>query len=124
MKQTLLAEISSEMNVASDEICAKIHALRTQFNREKSKENQSKSGAGTDELYTSKWEFYSSLKFLNVGTMAGDTISVCFVIHFCDIHIFSNETKNVQKIQYYISYNYYNYYISFDSCIEFTSGAR
>lgn len=70
------------MGITTEEISSKIHALRTQFNREKNKEKQSKSGSGTDELYTTKWEYFSSLKFLSVGTAAGETISVYFVFFF------------------------------------------
>lgn len=80
-KQKLLGEISLEMDVTAEEVSSKFHALRTQFNREKGKEKQSKSGSGTSDVYTSKWEYFSCLKFLSVGTTPGETISV-YILHF------------------------------------------
>lgn len=76
MKQKLLNEISQQLEITTDEVTAKFHALRSQFNRERSKTQQSKSGAGTDEIYVSRWEYFQSLQFLSVGTASGPTISV------------------------------------------------
>ncbi|XP_031637792.1 uncharacterized protein LOC116350192 [Contarinia nasturtii] len=75
IKQTLLSEIANELNVSSKDVSAKWHALRTQFNRECNKERTLKSGSGADEAYISKWEYKSSLRFLNVNTMSGATVS-------------------------------------------------
>lgn len=63
------------MKVASEEVQGKFHSLRAQFNRERSKTKQSKSGSGASEVYNSKWEYFQSLKCLNVGTVSGLTIS-------------------------------------------------
>lgn len=75
IKQKLIAEIATKLDVTADEINAKFHSLRAQFNRECSKEKQQKSGSGSNENYTSKWEFMSSLRFLKAKTVAGETRS-------------------------------------------------
>lgn len=56
VKQKLLEEIAQLLKVTSDEVVAKVHSLRSQFNRESSKEKKQKSGAASEENYTSKWE--------------------------------------------------------------------
>lgn len=76
LKNNLLNEISKSLETTPEEVTGKFHALRTQFNRERSKVNQSKSGSGADEMYTSKWEFFQSLQFLSIGTSSGITYSV------------------------------------------------
>lgn len=75
LKQKLLSEIAIELNTTTDEISAKFHALRTQFNREMSKEKVTKSGSGTEDRYVSKWEFKTSLQFLKINTFTGSTVS-------------------------------------------------
>eukprot|EP00794_Sanderia_malayensis_P004987 gene4987-5645_t len=47
------------------EINKKMNSLRTYFVAEKNKANQSRvSGAGANEVYKSRWQFYESLQFL------------------------------------------------------------
>lgn len=75
VKQSLLSEVANEFNATQSDVIAKFHALRTQFNREMSREKKAKSGAGSDEIYISKWEYKSSLQFLQVGTITGQTVS-------------------------------------------------
>lgn len=75
IKQKLLQEIATELNVSSQDVTAKFHALRTQFNRESNKEKQQKSGSGSADIYTSKWEYMSSLKFLKSSNVPGVTFS-------------------------------------------------
>ncbi|XP_031637850.1 uncharacterized protein LOC116350247 [Contarinia nasturtii] len=75
IKQKLLQEMAISLNVTSQEISSKLHSLRTQFNRECSREKKQKSGSGGDEIYISKWEYMSSLHFLKVGSVSGETFS-------------------------------------------------
>lgn len=75
VKQSLIGEISTELNMLPTEITSKFHALRTQFNRELNKERKIKSGSSADESYVSRWEFKASLQFLKVNSIAGDTVS-------------------------------------------------
>lgn len=74
-KESQISEIAKELNIPSAEVKAKFHILRSQFNRECNKERTTKSGAGSDEAFVSKWEFKSSLQFLKVGTVAGNSVS-------------------------------------------------
>ena len=48
-----------------DDVLRKINALRTYFVAEKNKMEQSKTnGAGSSDIYKSRWQFYESLLFL------------------------------------------------------------
>lgn len=75
IKQKLISEIATKLNVSAQEVSSKFHALRTQFNRESNKEKQQKSGSGATESYTSKWEYMASLKFLKSNNEPGLTFS-------------------------------------------------
>lgn len=75
IKQKLLQEIAIELEVSSQEITSKFHALRTQFNRESNKEKQQKSGSASADNYVSKWEYMASLKFLKSTNTPGTTFS-------------------------------------------------
>lgn len=72
-------EIASEFATDVPEIERKIKNLTSHYYREKKKEdNSNKSGAGTDDIYHSKWFAYKSLNFLrnkNVPTGTTDTVS-------------------------------------------------
>lgn len=74
-KQNLLEDIADKLNVTVCEITSKFHSMRSQFNRECSKEKKQKSGSASDENYTSKWEYMSSMQFLKVKAAASETIS-------------------------------------------------
>lgn len=74
-KQTLVEEIAASLNVTVAEITSKFHSMRSQFNRECSKEKKQKSGSASNENYTSKWEYMSSMQFLKAKTVTGETIS-------------------------------------------------
>lgn len=74
-KQKLLEEIGKVLGVSSQDVSAKIHALRTQFNRECAREKKTKSGSSSDENYISKWEHTKSLKFLKIDSMVVATTS-------------------------------------------------
>jgi len=51
--------------------------LRTHYGDEKRKINASKSGMGSDEMYETKWRWYSMMKFMEdyVGMKAKTTLS-------------------------------------------------
>lgn len=90
LKQTLLAEIANELNVPTAEITSKFHALRTQFNREINKERNTKSGSSTEENYVSRWDFKSSLQFLQVNAIESRTVSNLVGSLSVNIHFFSH----------------------------------
>ena len=46
-------------NIYTDNIEKKIKNLRTQYTLESQKTKEMKSDAGTDEVYTSKWPYYT-----------------------------------------------------------------
>lgn len=75
IKQNLLTEIGKSLNVDSQEVNAKLHSLRTQFNRELSRQRVQKSGSSSDDAYVSKWEYMSSLQFLKAQTLVSVTTS-------------------------------------------------
>lgn len=74
-KQKLLQEIATILKITSDEVTSKLHSLKTQFNRESNRVKKQKSGSGVEDVYVSKWEYLSSLQFLNVRSVPGETIS-------------------------------------------------
>ncbi|KAH8390027.1 hypothetical protein KR200_005652 [Drosophila serrata] len=63
-KQNAYREIAEALGKSDDEIKTKIHNLRTQFLQEVRRVKQKKSGQGTSDNYTSKWEFFDALKFI------------------------------------------------------------
>ncbi|XP_030378065.1 uncharacterized protein LOC115626749 [Scaptodrosophila lebanonensis] len=63
-KQNAYREIAEKLDKSDDEIKTKIHHLRTQFLQEVRRVKQKKSGQGTSDNYTSKWEFFDALKFI------------------------------------------------------------
>ena len=64
LKEIAYTEIATSLDTNITSIKAKINRLRTQFGREMVKENSTKSGQSTDELYASKWIHYGKLNFL------------------------------------------------------------
>lgn len=46
------------------EVKAKINTLRTYFSKELAKSKDKRSGAGTDDIYESKWPYFKSMLFL------------------------------------------------------------
>lgn len=67
-------------------------SLRTQFNRESSKEKTQKSGSSSNELYKSKWEYMSSLHFLKMG--AGATLMSVTTSNLDSILIESDDSSS------------------------------
>lgn len=74
-RQKMLEEIGIVCGVSSQDVSAKIHSLRTQFNRECAREKKAKSGSASDENYVSKWEYMSSLRFLKINSVDSVTVS-------------------------------------------------
>lgn len=63
-KQEALKLIATKFNTDVNEITRKLHNLRSQFMQEIKKTKSKKSGAGSDEVYISKWPYFSALKFI------------------------------------------------------------
>lgn len=80
-KQKLLDEIGIALGVPANDVSAKIHTLRTQFNRECARERKTKSGSSADGNYVSKWEHMSSLQFLKISAVDSVTISNLVIIY-------------------------------------------
>ena len=58
------------------QVQSKFHTLRTYFCKERGKVTFSKqSGAGTDQIYVSKWKFYERLCFLSDYISPRNTVS-------------------------------------------------
>lgn len=73
IRQKLFQEIAKSLEVPSEDVQAKLHSLKTQFNRECNKAKKQKSGSGVEDTYVSKWAYLPSLKFLDVRSVAGET---------------------------------------------------
>lgn len=56
-------------------VASKLHSFRTQFNREFSREKKVKRGASSDDTYSSKCEYMSSLRFIKINNIPGTTVS-------------------------------------------------
>ena len=57
------------------DVTKKIKNIRTQYQREKRKSQQRKSGQGTDDVYVPTWPHFPRLKFLNEFLTAKQTTS-------------------------------------------------
>ncbi|KAL4096633.1 hypothetical protein QTP88_021552 [Uroleucon formosanum] len=75
-------EISKELKLDVNEVKKKMDSLLASFRRERQREASSgRSGAGTDEIYHSKWFAFEEMKFLNdkfKPRITKDTIDVMF----------------------------------------------
>lgn len=73
-------DIATELSTSVTEVERKIKNLTSHYYREKKKcDSSNKSGAGTEEIYESKWFAYKPLHFLrnkNVPTGTIDTVSI------------------------------------------------
>ncbi|XP_060856166.1 uncharacterized protein LOC132934637 [Metopolophium dirhodum] len=58
-------EIANILGVSQQEVDKKWKTLQSQFRREQHKVKNKKSGAGTDDNYTSAWYLYKPLSFLS-----------------------------------------------------------
>lgn len=61
-----LQRIATAMECTVNEVDKKLHNLRSQYLREVTKvEKSKKSGAGANDVYVPKWQFFSLLSFLS-----------------------------------------------------------
>lgn len=73
LKETLDNE---EIFINLDDIISKIHSLRVYYSSQRSKRDQSvKSGAGADDVYKIKWQYFNRLEFLNNNLQPRKTVS-------------------------------------------------
>lgn len=64
-----LQRISDVMECTIADVEKKLHSLRSQYLREKTKiEKSKKSGAGAKDIYVPKWQYFSLLSFLSTTT--------------------------------------------------------
>ena len=64
IKEKAISEISVELNIDIPTIKAKWNSLRAQHGRELAKENKTKSGQSTDEIYESSWPYMEKMRFV------------------------------------------------------------
>lgn len=79
MKHDALCKIGDEIGCSPEEAGRKLHNLKGQFYQELRKIKLKKSGNGADENYISKWIFFDSLKFLDIGIKKAnsDSLNIC-----------------------------------------------
>lgn len=77
-----IEEIARQFNIDSTEIRRKFHNLRTQFYIELKKTRKKKSGSS--EVYTSKWQFFEALQFIQSSSKCTETQSnlVSIIFYF------------------------------------------
>jgi len=69
LRDSLLEKLTEkfEGKFTKDDLKREWHNLQTTYKREKAREEGSKSsGSGTCEVYTSSWEYFSQMEFLDV----------------------------------------------------------
>ena len=72
--QTSLME--NDINVSTKQISNKLSSLKVYFCKERSKiKNSRKSGSGTEDIYKTRWKFYSELQFLDEFITPRQTVS-------------------------------------------------
>jgi len=73
-----LTQIAEVLQISSaDEVKKKLHTLRSQFIKERTKMRSTKSGSAANEVYKTKWEFYEPLKFMFChSTESNDTVDL------------------------------------------------
>ena len=97
VRESLLKE-KIEMTV--DEIKTVFNNLRTQYNAERNKEKASatKSGAGAEQTYTSRWEYLNSLVFLDDNIRARRSRSSLDVSEFTTPPTTATSSKTKRKV--------------------------
>lgn len=64
-RRAALAEISQILQMPVEEIKRKIHTLRTQYHKERTKmEKTFRTVLGKPQRYSSKWEFFGMMRFM------------------------------------------------------------
>ncbi|XP_043262214.1 uncharacterized protein LOC122403010 isoform X1 [Colletes gigas] len=66
-KIKIISDIANRFNTTMEEISRKLHNLRNQVSQELNRMKKKNSESGTDEIHTSNWPYFSSLKFLVPG---------------------------------------------------------
>lgn len=88
LRKSALEEIADIVGVSVADVNEKIHNLRCQYQSNCRKLHQSKSGQGTSENYTVKWEYYDALKFIsgaegsNIKAIDSLVSFICFINRF------------------------------------------
>lgn len=99
-----LERIAGCMECSVGEVEKKLHNLRSQYLREKTKiEKSKKSGAGTSDVYVSKWQYFSALGFLSTSTeRMAHTSSINLVSEQNNIYILTSENEHfINLIMYW-----------------------
>ena len=72
-------------HIAVEEVKKKLTNIRTQYTREKTKTRKRKTGQGAAEIYTSKWQHFQRLYFLDdyvTPKSSHSNLEVKFIITF------------------------------------------
>ncbi|KAF5271419.1 hypothetical protein FQR65_LT17620 [Abscondita terminalis] len=72
-RRTAIAKIATIVEMPHEEVKKKLHTLRAQYSKERSKMKQNKSGAGANEIYKTKWEYFKTMKFMFRHTAKSQT---------------------------------------------------
>ena len=67
LKNKIHESIAQTLNLTANLVAKKIHNLRCQLNTELRKIKSKKCGAGTNEIYSPKWEYFESVKFMSLS---------------------------------------------------------
>lgn len=70
-----IEQLAQQFNTDFGEVGRKLYNLRTQFNNELRKTRKRKSGQGSGEVYTSNWEFFEALQFMQSSSKCTETQS-------------------------------------------------
>lgn len=63
-RHTAIERIAALIGICGNEVRKKLHTLRAQYSKERTKMKKSKSGAGLHEAYQTKWEYYRVMQFM------------------------------------------------------------
>lgn len=114
-KNAILQSLATEFNTTDNEITRKLHNLKTQFGQELKKEQQRKSGQGSNEIYTSRWEFYQMLKFTTCQhtlALSDDSMVIKNTINNSR-HLFNYYYNDFEFIHKYLNFSILPTYFTF-----------
>ncbi|XP_026469716.1 uncharacterized protein LOC113373647 [Ctenocephalides felis] len=74
LKRKSLETIATSLNLGVKIVKVKIHNLRCQLNEHLRKMKRFKTVQGADERYKPKWEFFETVKFMNIQTNSTEDI--------------------------------------------------
>ena len=75
VKEKALSEVKEQLGIEIAAIKAKWNSLRAQHGRELAKENKTKSGQSTDDLYESSWQYMEKMRFVEQVKKAAQSTS-------------------------------------------------